>query len=59
MAAETLDFTLDGEVGDDRAAFGEHVRPTILREERIDRGLLAIRSGKRRVVVDTSAAAAR
>lgn len=51
MAAETRDTTLDGEVEVDGAAFGGHVRPANLREERADRRLLANRSGKRRIVV--------
>lgn len=41
----------DGEVEVDEAAFGGHVRPANLREERADRGLPANRSGKRRIVV--------
>lgn len=51
MAAETRDATLCGEVEVDGAAFGGHVRPANLREGRVDRRLLANRSGKRRVVV--------
>jgi transposase-like protein len=51
MAAETRDATLGGEVEVDGAAFGGHVRPANLREGRVDRRLLANRSGKRRVVV--------
>lgn len=51
MAAETRDTTLDGEIEVDGAAFGGHVRPANLREERADRRLLANRSGKRRIVV--------
>jgi transposase-like protein len=51
MSAETVDATLSGEVEVDGAAFGGHVRPANMREERLDRRLLANRSGKRRVVV--------
>jgi transposase-like protein len=51
MSAETVDVTLSGEVEVDGAAFGGHVRPANMREERLDRRLLANRSGKRRVVV--------
>jgi len=49
--AEIRDMRLTGEVEVDGAAFGGHVRPANLREERIDRRLLGNRSGKRRVVV--------
>ncbi len=41
MAAETREARLDGEVEVDGAAFGGHVRPANLREERVDRRLLA------------------
>ena len=51
IAAETRDARLGGEVEVDGAAFGGHVRPANLREERVDRRLLRNRSGKRRVVV--------
>ncbi|MFX0543168.1 IS1595 family transposase [Roseovarius sp. S4756] len=51
MTAETCEARLDGEVEVDGAAFGGHVRPANLREQRIDRRRLANRSGKRRVVV--------
>lgn len=51
IAAETRDTRLEGEVEVDGAAFGGHVRPINLRERRVDRRLLANRSGKRRVVV--------
>ena len=51
MMAETRDIRLDGEVEADGAAFGGHVRPANLREDRVDRRRLANRSGKRRVVV--------
>jgi transposase-like protein len=51
MTAETREARLDGEVEVDGAAFGGHVRPANLREQRIDRRRLANRSGKRRVVV--------
>lgn len=51
MMAETRDIRLEGEVEVDGAAFGGHVRPANLREDRVDRRRLANRSGKRRVVV--------
>lgn len=51
MTVETRDIRLDGEVEVDGAAFGGHVRPANLREDRVDRRRLAHRSGKRRVVV--------
>ncbi len=51
IATETRDIRLEGEVEVDGAAFGAHVRPMNLRERRIDRRLLANRSGKRRRVV--------
>ena len=51
MALETRDTTLAGEVEVDGAAFGGHVRPSNAREDRVDRRLIANRSGKRRVVV--------
>ena len=51
MKAETRGVRLDGEVEIDGAAFGGHVRPANLREERVDRRRRANRSGKRRVVV--------
>lgn len=53
MTAEIRDMRLTGEVEVevDGAAFGGHVRPANLREERVDRRLLANRSGKRCVVV--------
>jgi transposase-like protein len=51
MTAETRETCLEGEVEVDGAAFGGHVRPANLREQRIDRRRLANRSGKRRVVV--------
>ncbi len=51
MMVETRDCHLDGEVEVDGAAFGGHVRPANLREDRVDRRRLANRSGKRRVVV--------
>jgi len=35
----------------DGAAFGGHVRPANIREDRVDRRLLGNRSGKRRIVV--------
>ena len=51
LAAETRDARLDGEVEMDGVAFGGHVRPANERNKRVDRRLLANRSGKRRVVV--------
>jgi ISXO2-like transposase domain len=51
MAAETRETRLSGTVEVDGAAFGGHVRPANLREDRVDRRLLDHRSGKRRVVV--------
>ncbi|NKX39843.1 IS1595 family transposase [Rhodobacteraceae bacterium R_SAG5] len=51
MKAETRDARLDGEVEVDGAAFGGHVRPANLKEERVDRRRRVNRSGKRRVVV--------
>jgi len=51
MAAETRDARLSGTIEADGAAFGGHVRPANLREDRIDRRRLDNRSGKRRVVV--------
>ena len=51
MAAETRDIRLTGTVEVDGAAFGGHVRPANLREDRVDRRRLDHRSGKRRVVV--------
>lgn len=51
MTAETREARLEGEVEVDGAAFGGHVRPANLREQRIDRRRLGNRSGKRRVVV--------
>ncbi|MEO1091758.1 MAG: IS1595 family transposase [Pseudomonadota bacterium] len=51
MAAETRDTALSGEVEVDGAAFGRHVRPANVRENRVDRRLLGNRSGKRRIVV--------
>jgi transposase-like protein len=51
LATEVQDIQLDGEVEVDGAAFGGHVRPANLREERVDRRLSSNRSGKRRVVV--------
>ena len=51
MTAETRQARLHGEVEVDGAAFGGHVRPANLREQRIDRRRLGNRSGKRRVVV--------
>jgi hypothetical protein len=51
LAAELQEIQLDGEVEVDGAAFGGHVRPANLREERVDRRLSGNRSGKRRVVV--------
>lgn len=51
MTAETRETRLEGEVEVDGAAFGGHVRPANLREQRIDRRRLGNRSGKRRVVV--------
>lgn len=51
MTAETREARLHGEIEVDGAAFGGHVRPTNLREQRIDRRRLGNRSGKRRVVV--------
>lgn len=51
MAAETRDATLSGEVEVDGAAFGGHVRPANVREDRVDRRLLGNRSGRRRIVV--------
>ena len=51
MIAETRGLHLDGEVEVDGAAFGGHVRPANLREDRVDRRRLANRSGTRRVVV--------
>ncbi len=51
MSAETIDATLSGEVEVDGAAFGGYVRPANMREDRLDRRLLANRSAKRRIVV--------
>ena len=51
MAAETRDATLSGEIEVDGAAFGGHVRPANVREDRVDRRLLGNRSGRRRIVV--------
>jgi transposase-like protein len=53
MKAEPRDARLDGEVEVevDGAAFGGHVRPANLKEERVDRRRRVNRSGKRRVVV--------
>ncbi len=51
MAAETREARLSGMIEIDGAAFGGHVRPANLREDRVDRRLLGHRSGKRRVVV--------
>jgi transposase-like protein len=51
MAAETREAKLSGEVEVDGAAFGGHVRPANAREDRVDRRLLANRSGKRHVVI--------
>lgn len=51
MTAEIRDMRLTGEVEVDGDAFGGHVRPANLREERVDRRPLGNRSGKRRVVV--------
>lgn len=51
LAAEVREVQLSGEVEVDGAAFGGHVRPANLREERVDRRLAGNRSGKRRVVV--------
>lgn len=51
MTAETREVRLEGEVEVDGAAFGGHVRPANMREQRIDRRRLGNRSGKRRVVV--------
>ena len=51
MKAETRDARPDGEVEVDGAAFGGHVRPANLKEERVDRRRRVNRSGKRRVVV--------
>ncbi len=51
MAAETQEVRLAGHVEVDGAAFGGHVRPANVREDRVDRRLLANRSGKRRIVV--------
>lgn len=51
LAAETREAQLEGEVEMDGAAFGGHVRPANERDKRVDRRLLANRSGKRRVVV--------
>jgi transposase-like protein len=51
MTAETREARLEGEVEVDGAAFGGHVRPANLREQRVDRRRLGNRSGKRRVVV--------
>jgi transposase-like protein len=51
MMSETHAIRLDGEIEVDGAAFGGHVRPANLREDRVDRRRLANRSGKRRIVV--------
>jgi transposase-like protein len=51
LAAEVRELQLGGEVEVDGAAFGGHVRPANLLEERVDRRLAGNRSGKRRVVV--------
>ncbi|WP_370645792.1 IS1595 family transposase [Epibacterium sp. Ofav1-8] len=51
MKAETRDARLDGEVEVYGAAFGGHVRPANLKEERVNRRRRVNRSGKRRVVV--------
>ena len=51
LAAEVRELQLGGEVEVDGAAFGGHIRPANLREERVDRRLAGNRSGKRRVVV--------
>ncbi len=51
MALETRETRLEGEVEVDGAVFGGHVRPANARDDRVDRRLLASRSGKRRVVV--------
>jgi len=51
LTAEVREIQLDGEIEVDGAAFGGHVRPANLREERVDRRLSGYRSGKRRVVV--------
>jgi transposase-like protein len=51
LATETRDIQLAGQVEVDGAAFGGHVRPANAREDRVDRRLLANRSGKRRIVV--------
>lgn len=51
MTAETRGLKPAGEVEVDGAAFGGHVRPANLREQRVDRRRLANQSGKRRVVV--------
>ncbi|MBU0876737.1 MAG: IS1595 family transposase [Alphaproteobacteria bacterium] len=51
MTLETRETRLEGEVEVDGAVFGGHVRPANARDDRVDRRLLANRSGKRRVVV--------
>ncbi len=51
MAAETAEACLSGAVEVDGAAFGGHMRPANLQEDRVDRRRLDNRSGKRRVVV--------
>jgi transposase-like protein len=51
MAAETAGLKLANTVEVDGAYFGGHVRPANVREERVDRRLLAHQTGKRRVVV--------
>lgn len=51
LAAETREIELAGEVEVDGATFGGHVRPANAREDRVDRRLLANRSGKRRFVI--------
>lgn len=51
LTLETRETRLEGEVEVDGAVFGGHVRPANARDDRVDRRLLANRSGKRRVVV--------
>lgn len=51
LAAENLKEEISGEVEVDGAYFGGYVKPANFKKDRIDRRLLANRTGKRRVVV--------
>lgn len=51
LASEIKDATLSGTVEVDGAYFGGHIRPSNLKENRIDRRLAENQTGKRRVVV--------